>query len=415
MKQCFKNMKIRAGRFVIQAGFLLCTLLLGSCITRSDQDAFINMESIERQVMVLEGNNQRAMSETFDHSPKPAAIVPRSIDKDGNLMLIPSNDWCSGFYPGILWYMFELTGGDHWKVKADSYTRMLEGEKMNRTTHDMGFKMMSSYGNGYRLTGDSTYREVLIQSAKSLITRFNETVGCIRSWDWNQHVWQFPVIIDNMMNLELLFWATEETGDSIYYKIAEAHALTTLKHQFREDYGSFHVVDYDSVTGEVIARYTHQGYADSSTWSRGEAWALYGYTMAYRFTGRVCFLDQAIGIASFILEHPNLPVDWVPYWDFIAPGIPDEPRDVSAATIMASALYELSRYADRSLGYSETADQILAVLGTRKYRAAPGTNKGFLLEHSVGHMPLDNGVDAPVIYADYYYLEALCRKGKLSE
>lgn len=335
---------------------------------------------------------------------------PRNTDPDGSLHLVPSKDWTSGFYPGNLWYMYEYTGDEAWKVAAEKFTANIEEEQYNGRTHDMGFKMYCSYGNGYRLTNNPEYREVLMQSARTLITRFNPTVGCIRSWDHHADLWQFPVIIDNMMNLELLFWATRESGDSAYYDIAVKHAETTLKNHFREDNSSFHVVNYDTLTGEVVHKHTHQGYAHESAWARGQAWGLYGYTMAFRETGDQRFLDQAEKIADFILDHPRLPEDGVPYWDFDAPNIPNEPRDASSAAVISSALYELSNYSeDNSEGYLIAADKILASLSSPEYLAAPGTNNYFLLKHSTGHLPGDSEIDVPIVYADYYFLEANLR------
>jgi hypothetical protein len=268
--------------------------------------------------------------------------------------------------------------------------------------------MFCSYGNALRLTGNEAYVPVLVQSAKTLIARYYETVGSIRSWDFNAEIWQCPVIVDNMMNLELLFWATKQTGDPVYRDIAIQHANTTLKHHFRSDYSSFHVVDYDTISGEVRQKNTHQGFADESAWARGQAWGLYGFTMCYRFTEDPRYLKLAEEIAGFILNHPRLPEDLVPYWDFDAPGIPDEERDVSAAAIIASALYELSGYSEEGDFFREKADGILKSLGS-KYASPAGENFGFILAHSVGNKRGGTEVDVPLNYADYYYLEALLR------
>jgi unsaturated chondroitin disaccharide hydrolase len=222
-------------------------------------------------------------------------------------------------------------------------------------------------------------------------------------------VWQCPVIIDNMMNLELLFWASAQTGDPTYRDIAIQHATTTLAHHFRDDYSTYHVVDYDTITGAVRQKNTHQGYTDESSWARGQAWGLYGYTMTYRFTEDPRFLQQAEGIADFLLSHPNLPEDGIPYWDFNAPGIPDEPRDVSAAAIITSALYELSTYSEKGASYKAEADRILQNIWTH-YRSGEGENLGFILDHSVGNKPGGSEIDVPMIYADYYFLEAINRR-----
>lgn len=337
------------------------------------------------------------------------SLNPRNME-DGEIGLVPPRDWTSGFFPGILWMMYDYTGDSVWLAPAHHFTMNVVEQQYNGGTHDLGFMMYCSFGNGYRLTGSPIYREVLVQSARTLATRFNPAVGCIRSWDFNGDKWEFPVIIDNMMNLELLFWATEETGDSTFYDIAVRHAETTLKNHFRDDNSSYHVISYDTITGEVMKRNTHQGYSDESAWARGQAWALYGFTMTYRETGDERFLDQADAIAEFILEHPHLPADKVPYWDFDAPGRPDTYRDVSAAAITASALYELSGYRpEKEVEYLEAADQILHALSTT-YALDTEKPVPFLLDHSVGHLPGDSEVDVPIIYADYYYLEALLRR-----
>jgi len=361
------------------------------------------------QLRLLDENILKVQAEDPTTPNGQMLVMPRTINRDGSLSLCTTGDWTSGFYPGVLWYMFEMTGQPEWKEKAIKYTATLEDEQFNGSDHDVGFRMFCSFGNALRLTSNPDYIPVLVQSAKTLIARYYENVGCIRSWNFNQDNWQCPVIIDNMMNLELLFWATQKTGDSVYYDIAVNHALTTMKNHFRPDNSSVHVVDYDTISGEVRQRNTHQGYADESSWARGQTWGLYGYTMTYRFTKNKDFLKQAEKIADFLLEHPNLPDDMVPYWDFDAPGIPDEPRDVSAAAIMASALYELCTYSLKGDIYYHQANKILESLSTT-YASAPGENYGFVLGHSVGAKPMDSEVAVPLNYADYYYLEARVRR-----
>ena len=338
-------------------------------------------------------------------------VSPRTLDSS-QLKLVSSKDWTSGFFPGELWFLYEYSGNKEWKTAAQQYTSNIEKEKTNGGTHDMGFKIYCSFGTGYRLTKDAHYKDVIIQSAKTLSTRFNPVTGVIKSWDNKK--WQYPVIIDNMMNLELLFAATRLSGDSSFYRIAVSHANTTMKNHFREDYSSYHVLDYDEATGNVTSKVTHQGYSNESAWARGQAWGLYGYTMCYRETKNKVYLQQAEKIAAFILHHPNMPKDMVPYWDFNAPDIPSAPRDASAAAVMASALLELSTYSRNGKDYRKTAESILGSL-TNNYRSAPGEAKGFLLLHSTGSKPSNNEVDVPLSYADYYYLEALMRKKKLND
>lgn len=340
---------------------------------------------------------------------------PRNSEPDGTLNLVPSKDWTSGFFPGELWFLYEYTQNNFWKKKAQQHTDILEKEKMNGSTHDMGFKVYCSFGNGYRLTQDEHYKEVLLQSARTLATRFKPAAGIIRSWDHSTAKWVCPVIIDNMMNLELLFWATKESKDSTFYRIAVDHAKTTMKHHFRPDFSSYHVIDYDTITGQVLKKNTHQGFADESAWSRGQAWALYGYTMCYCETRLPEFLEQAQNIEKYLFTHPNMPEDLIPYWDFDAPGIPDEPRDVSAATVIASALYELSLYdPEKGERYRSNADKIIENL-TKHYRATLKKDNGFLLLHSTGTKPTNTEVDVPIVYADYYFIEALMRKNKLEK
>jgi unsaturated chondroitin disaccharide hydrolase len=347
-------------------------------------------------------------------SGKADLVSPRNLSPTGELELVASKDWCSGFFPGELWYLYSYTNNKKWLDAAKAYTANIEQEKTNGTTHDMGFKVYTSVGNGYRLTKDEHYKEVIIQAAKTLATRFNPVVGCIKSWD-NRPKWKFPVIIDNMMNLELLFKATKLTGDSSFYKIAVSHANTTMKNHFRADYSCYHVIDYDPETGKVLHKQTHQGYSDESAWARGQAWALYGFTMCYRETKNKAFLQQAEHVAKFILNNPTMPKDLVPYWDFNAPGIPNEPRDASAAAVIASGLYELSMYsADKGKYYKTTADAIIKSL-TANYTSKIGENKGFILLHSTGSKPQNSEVDVPISYADYYYLEALMRQKHINE
>lgn len=338
---------------------------------------------------------------------------PRSLEPSGEIREVASRDWTSGFYPGILWFAWEYTGREAFRTKAELWTEKVEPEKFNAGTHDMGFKINCSFGNGYRITGNEAYREVILTAAKTLSTRFNDVVGCTRSWDFNKEEWKFPVIIDNMMNLELLFLATQLSGDSTYYRMAYRHAMTTMQHHFREDNSSWHVVDYDPETGEVISKETHQGFSDGSAWARGQAWGLYGFTMAYRFTGEAKFLEQAEKIYQYIFNYRQLPEDLIPFWDFDAPDSAGNPRDASAAAITASALYELGALTENETMVAN-ADEILEVL-TEKYLVPARQDHIFILTHSTGNMPREDEVDVPIIYADYYFLEALLRKEQIKE
>ncbi len=345
-----------------------------------------------------------AAAEKYQDSLK----VPRTFE-NGKVKLVSEKDWTSGFFPGSLWYLYELTGNEKFKTEAQFYTSLLDSAQYRKATHDLGFILNCSYGNGFRITGDSTYREVMLNGAKSLMTRYNPKIGLIRSWDFNRDVWQYPVIIDNMMNLEFLLWASKISGDTTMKAACISHADKTLANHYRPDNSCFHVVDYDTITFMPRHKQTHQGYSDSSSWTRGQAWGLYGFTMMYRETGDNKYLDQAKKIAAFILQNPNLPEDKIPYWDFNAPNIPNEPRDASAAAVIASALLELSTYVPENKTYFPTAETILKNLSSDQYLAAKGENGLFILKHSTGNWPAKSEIDAPLNYADYYFLEAMLR------
>lgn len=356
------------------------------------------------------------------------AAFPRTIDAKGKLVSTNMYDWTPGFFPGTLWYSYEYKPDNALLQAATQWTEKLEPLKDFKEHHDLGFMVYCSYGNAYRITKNEKYKDILVQAARSLSTRFDSRVGCIKSWNafksWHgNRTYPFPVIIDNMMNLELLFFATKVTGDSSFYKLAVTHADNTLKNQFRKDFSSYHVICYDPATGAVTGKETAQGYADNSTWSRGQAWAIYGYTMTYRETRNPVYLQAAIKMADFFLDHQNLPKDKVPYWDFnihqkgYTPGknsfalsVPTPHRDASAAAITASALFELSTYAPKKEKKFRTAAiSMLSSLSAPAYKAAEQTNGHFILKHSVGSIPHQNEIDVPLVYADYYYIEALLR------
>lgn len=341
--------------------------------------------------------------------------LPKSIGKDGKLEVSTYSWWCSGFYPGELWYLYEHTSSPELKRYAELYTARVEPAKNVTSNHDVGFMVNCSFGNGYRLTQKPEYKEVMLTGANSLSTRFNEKLGVIRSWDFNKAKWQYPVIIDNMMNLEFLTVVSRLSGDERFNRIALSHADKTKEFHFRPDNSCYHVISYDTITGVPHAKQTHQGYTDESSWSRGQAWALYGYTMMYRETGKEDYLDLANKIASYLMNHPGMPEDKVPYWDFDVPEIPNTTRDASAAAIIASALIELSQMNKDPFGKQclDFAELQVRSLTSPAYLAEPGTNSNFTLMHSTGHFKGDVEVDVPLTYADYYYVEALMRLKKL--
>ena len=349
---------------------------------------------------------------------------------DGKLVATSIWDWTPGFFPGTLWYLYELTNDSLWKAKAEEWTNPLEPQQNLKSHHDIGFIMYCSYGNAERLAPKPAYKDILVQSAKSLCTRYNDTIQAIESWNyrkaWNGNEWFFPVIIDNMMNLELLCYASKVTGDSTYKEIAMKHADTTLKNQFRKDHSSYHVVNYDETTGKALHHQTCQGYSDNSTWSRGQAWAIYGYTMMYRETQKPEYLEAAENFTDFYMKH--LEEDYVPMWDFNAGQkgyTPDGesyaknfmnnttgPRDASAAAIVCSALFELGEIT-KNQTYTDDAVKMLKSLASPAYRAPLGENANFMIMHCTGSIPHESEIDQPLVYADYYFIEALTRYKRL--
>jgi hypothetical protein len=358
--------------------------------------------------------------------------IPRTINKDGTLLTVNIYDWTSGFFSGNLWYMYELTKDKKWKSEAIKRTEVLDTIQYWTGNHDVGFIMNCSYGNGLKFGNQKKYKSVIVQTAESLSKRFNTKAKVIKSWDrnksWSGKMQYYPVIIDNMMNLELLFEASKLSGNPKYGIIALKHAETTMKNHYRKNYSSYHVVDYDTITGNVLNKVTAQGFADESSWARGQAWGLYGYTLCYRYTKDKKFLDFAENIAKYIIYNPNLPKDMVPFWDY---NVKDKklkpdwnynpakfsyvPRDASAASITASALFELAQYSKNKRPLLKAANKILSSLTSPKYMVENSTNKYFILDHSVGSIPHGAEIDVPLVYADYYLLEAMYRKNKIDK
>lgn len=339
----------------------------------------------------------------------PADRMPKCL-KNGQVETSDTKWWCSGFFPGSLLYIYEHTKDPEILAEAQRRLDLLEKEKHFTGNHDLGFMMYCSFGNAYRLFNRPKDRTTIDTAAMSLSTRYRPSIQVIQSWNAGP-TFKCPIIIDNMMNLELLCWVSDHGGDPKFKAIAISHADKTLTTHYRPDHSAWHVLDYDLSTGQIIKKVTHQGYADESAWARGQAWGFYGYTMMYRFTKDRRYLDHAQNIAKFLLNHPNLPSDKIPYWDFNAPVTPTTPRDASAAAIMASAYLELAQYAPKKAKkqYVKTAETILRNLASDAYRAKLGENGGFLLMHSVGSLPHNSEVDSPLTYADYYFLEALLR------
>ena len=383
---------------------LFCTILTGLLFAPNKQEEPLS-GVIERGLNV---SRQQTLLLAKEMEAKENRL-PKTYE-NGVLQTANYKSWISGFFPGVLWYLYEDTPTEELKKYAELYTLRVMPAKDMTSTHDLGFMLYCSFGNGYRLTGNKSYMDVMKVGAESLASRYNDKVGAIKSWNSNKK-WQFPVIIDNMMNMEFLSFIAINTGNNRFKEIADKHAKTTLSNHFRSDNSCYHVVSYDTITGIPHAKQTHQGYADNSSWARGQAWALYGYTMMYRETNNKVYLEQARKVALFIKNHPNLPEDKVPYWDFDAPDIPKAYRDASAAAIMASAFLELSSL-DKSedrIEWLKLGEQQIRSLSSPLYLAEPNTNGGFILKHSVGNFNKKSEVDVPLTYADYYYVEALLR------
>ncbi len=367
-------------------------------------------KTVDHALTVSVDQSMRMYGELKDRD----GLLPRTAD-NGELVTCNAKWWTSGFFPGTLWYLYEYKGGEDVLAAAEQMTSRVLSEQFTTTSHDVGFQINCSAGNGYRLTGREEYRTAMVNAAGSLATRFDPTVGSIRSW--NSRRYQFSVIIDNMMNLELLTAASSLTGGNTWYDMARSHADKTMKNHCRPDGSTYQVISYDTVTTAVINRITHQGVSDETTWSRGQAWALYGFTMMYRQTGDQRYLDQAVKAGRFIMNHPRLPKDKIPYWDFEAPNIPKETRDASAGAIMASAFVELSTYVAGQPGeeFLRMAEAQIRSLASPAYMAKPGKNNHFILMHSTGFTAKNYEIDEPIAYTDYYFVEALMRYRRLLE
>lgn len=397
--------------------FILPLVVLSILVSCSPNTVQPNDEKTMKEVVIqsldFAAKQSKYMAASLEDQP---GRLPKSTDRFGNLETCNSAWWVSGFFPGQLWYMYEYTEDESFKALAHEFSMRVEDQQFTTDNHDVGFMIFCSFGNGYRLTNNEAYLSVIHNAAKSLITRYSDVTKTIQSWDMPAgHKWQYPVIIDNMMNLELLLWVAEQFNDPKFADIANTHALTTIKNHYRADYSSYHVISYDTLSGEVDLKNTAQGFSDDSAWARGNAWGFYGYVMMYQMTKNKTYLDQAIKIADFLLNHPNMPQDYIPYWDYNAPNIPDTYRDVSAGAIICSALIALSQEVDEDLEkeYMTIVEKQLRALSTSTYRNAENNNGNFILKHSVGHMPNNTEVDKPLSYADYYFVEALMRYKKL--
>ncbi len=390
---------------------LICSALLFLSLSASGQ----SVRPLPLKTVIntaLEHSVRQSMRMALMLKDRPG-LLPRSADSTGALVTCTSKWWTSGFFPGTLWYLYEYSKNDSLKMFAEEFTQRVKNEQFTTDNHDVGFMINNSFGNAYRITGDTIYRSALLHASRSLMTRFHPVVGATRSWntDKNNRQWQFAVIIDNMMNLELLLRSAGEFNEPSFKTVALSHGDKTMQNHFRPDYSSYHVVSYDTVTGLPHAKQTAQGFSDSSSWSRGQAWGLYGFTMMYRLTKEKRYLQQAQHIADFILHHPRLPADKIPYWDFDAPNIPNAYRDASAGAIICSALIELSGYGSpkKKTEYRGVAERQIRTLSSAQFMNNTKRDAPFVLDHSVGSIPHHSEIDVPLTYADYYFVEALLR------
>jgi len=332
--------------------------------------------------------------------------------------IVIASDWTSGFYPGIFWHLYDYTGNEYWRKKAITYTNAIHGQQNTKGDHDIGFIILGSYGNAYKYTHKDSFATVINTAAQKFSLIYSPLVQCTRSWFHNPSRTplefkpaQYPVIIDNMMNLELFLLSNNIKANNSYYNIAKSHANTTIINHIRPDSSTYHVVDYNPTTGEVRWSGTQQGYDHTSTWSRGQAWAIYGYTMMYKYTLDSLYLKNAQKLSQHFIN--NIPADTIVHYDFKLPdSLIIKPKDVSANSIVASAFIELFKITFDSL-YLRKAEDMIHAMSKPDYRAALNTNGRFLLKHFTGG--LNYQVDEASNFADYYYLEALVRYYHLIE
>lgn len=418
--------------FMKQKAILICgilLLMLQSCNEKKTEDYAWIKNGLDVAVYQL-GSTAKELSGT-NMLPKSTWVekdmefLSSQLERDSSLIkehvrVIPREDlnkrrvctiydWTSGFFPGSLWYAYELTSDEEMKKQAVAYTNMLAPLRVVSNTHDLGFMVYCSFGNAERLLPNDTIPALIVETADNLISRFDEKIGTIRSWDFGE--WNYPVIIDNMMNLDLLFYASKVTGADKYKEVARIHSNNTMKYHYRDDMSSYHVVSYNN-DGTVESQGTYQGKNDDSAWARGQAWGVYGYTRSFIELGDSTYLDFAVKIADYIMASVKTE-DLIPYWDYDAPATKDTPRDASAAAVTAAAMFELSTLVPDGDKYFKYGETILKNLSSENYLAKKGENNGYILMHSTGSLPHGSEVDTPINYADYYYMESLQRYMKM--
>lgn len=387
---------------------ILLTLLLGC----SKKDDSLTIKEIVDKGLQQSENQYKGMILNLQNYPNR---FPNSIDYKNELTTKDASDWTSGFFAGSLWLLYENSADSFFLKEAQKYTLLTEHLQYKTNSHDIGFIIYSAYGNGYRLTHNNEYKNVIISASKTMIKPFNPRVGGIRCSDFNHERSQCPILIDNIVTLEMLLFSAENTNDTTFLPIAISQTDLTTKWLVRSNRSCYNVVSFDSITGVPHAWQAQQGYSPESVWARGQSWALYGYTMMYRLTKKPRYLKIAQEIANYLISQPNMPKDCIPYWDFESPNIPNEMRDASSAAIMASALIELSTFVSLPIQkkYLDTAEKQIRTLTSDKYLSKVDTNGNFILKHSVGNYPNNNQIDVPLLFADYYYIEALIRLKKI--
>ena len=412
---------MKIGRILLGVSALF---LANGMMAQSKLDAKQGLD-VNKQLQYCHKQVGRALEElkqkdgSFDYTMEPRNILKGDKQKGWNCRKATAEEWCDGFWPGILWMDYQNTKDEAVRKAAEGYTESLKGIAYRPCyDHDIGFLMFCSYGKGYEVNHSQEYKNVILASADSLATLFNPIVGTILSWprEVKPRNWPHNTIMDNMMNLDMMFWAAKNGGNKLLYDLAVTHAKTTMQNHFRPDGSCYHVAVYDTISGNFIKGVTHQGYSDDSMWSRGQSWAIYGYTMVYRYTRNRMFLDFAQKVTDIYIKRlKETSDDFIPLWDMDdSRGTMGAPKDVSAACVVADALLELQQYVGGEKGeeYKQFALQTLAQLSTSKYQSGK-KNVAFLM-HSTGHHPAGSEIDACIIYADYYYLEALNRVKNIS-
>ena len=328
------------------------------------------------------------------------------ITENGKWITTEDGYWTGGFWVGLLWFTYKITGDEKYKDEAYKWVKKLEAGKNDRT-FDLGFLFYPSFVLGYKITNDGHLRKTALEATDTLASLFNEEVGFVYN-DFTMNGKRVGrTIIDVMMELPLLWWAYHETGDEKYYNVAYAHTKRTIEEFIREDYSTVHVIDFDLETGEIIRKITVQGYSNESCWSRGQAWAIYGFTLAYKYTKDELFLKTAENLAAYFIKH--LPEDYVPYWDFDDPD--KKVKDSSTAAIASSGLLDLSDFSRKK----EFMDVAINILNSLCDNYLSGKDEDGILKHGCFHKPENMGVDESLIWGDYYFVEAMAKVFKAEE